>query len=108
MDLKMRRSGQLCSRYPFRHRPSSMLGKRFLLKATRKAGCPNLWNPCRPLGLPPIYDALQADAFFMQGFNAARDRLFQIDLWRRRELGQLAGVLGSSYLPQGQATRLFP
>ena len=59
-------------------------------------------------GVPHIYAATQADAFFMQGFNAARDRLFQIDLWRRRELGQLAEVLGSSYLPQDQATRLFP
>lgn len=58
-------------------------------------------------GVPHIYAATQADAFFMQGFNAARDRLFQIDLWRRRGLGQLAEVLGSSYVPQDQATRLF-
>jgi penicillin amidase len=58
-------------------------------------------------GVPHIYAATQADAFFMQGFNAARDRLFQIDLWRRRGLGQLAEILGSSYVPQDQATRLF-
>lgn len=58
-------------------------------------------------GVPHIYAATQADAFFMQGFNAARDRLFQIDLWRRRGLGQLAEVLGASYVPQDQATRLF-
>ena len=29
-----------------------------------------------------------------QGFQAARDRLFQIDLWRRRGLGRLAEVFG--------------
>ena len=34
-------------------------------------------------GVPHIYAANQDDVFFAQGFNAARDRLFQIDLWRR-------------------------
>jgi penicillin amidase len=47
------------------------------------------------------------DAFFVQGFNAARDRLWQIDLWRRRGLGQLAEVFGPSYLEQDRAARLF-
>jgi penicillin amidase len=58
-------------------------------------------------GVPHMYAATQADAFFVQGFNAARDRLFQIDLWRRRGLGQLSEVLGAAYVPQDQATRLF-
>jgi len=58
-------------------------------------------------GVPHIYAASEDDAFFTQGFNAARDRLFQIDLWRRRGLGQLAEVLGPSYVAQDQATRLF-
>ena len=39
-------------------------------------------------GVPHIYAENQDDVFFAQGFNAARDRLFQIDLWRRRGLGQ--------------------
>lgn len=58
-------------------------------------------------GVPHIYTASQDDAFFVQGFNAARDRLFQIDLWRRRGLGQLSEVFGPSYLAQDKATRLF-
>ncbi|MBP0598802.1 penicillin acylase family protein [Herbaspirillum sp. LeCh32-8] len=58
-------------------------------------------------GVPHIFAGSQHDAFFMQGFNAARDRLFQIDLWRRRGLGQLSEVFGPAYLAQDKATRLF-
>lgn len=35
-------------------------------------------------GVPHIYAKSREDAFFAQGFNAARDRLWQIDLWRKR------------------------
>jgi penicillin G amidase len=58
-------------------------------------------------GVPHIYAKNEADLFFAQGFNAARDRLFQIDLWRRRGLGQLAEVFGPAYVEQDKATRLF-
>lgn len=58
-------------------------------------------------GVPHIFAANEADAFFVQGFNAARDRLFQIDLWRRRGLGELAEVFGPAYVEQDKATRLF-
>jgi penicillin amidase len=58
-------------------------------------------------GVPHIYAASQDDVFFVQGFNAARDRLFQIDLWRRRGLGQLASVFGPAYVEQDRAARLF-
>src|SRR5262245_58607393 len=37
-------------------------------------------------GVPHIFAKSTDDAFFAQGFNAARDRLFQIDLWHRRGL----------------------
>ena len=60
-----------------------------------------------PWGVPHIYAKSTPDAYFAQGFNAARDRLFQIDLWRRRGLGQLAEVLGPAYLAQDQASRHF-
>src|SRR5215217_7697833 len=43
-------------------------------------------------GVPHIYASSTYDAFFAQGFNAARDRLWQIDLWRRRGLGLLSGA----------------
>src|SRR5215469_1317574 len=58
-------------------------------------------------GVPHIYAKSEADLFFAQGFNAARDRLFQIDLWRRRGMGQLSEVFGPAYLEQDRAARLF-
>ncbi len=58
-------------------------------------------------GVPHIYANTHYDAFFVQGFNAARDRLWQIDVWRRRGLGQLSEVFGAEYLAQDRATRLF-
>lgn len=47
------------------------------------------------------------DAFVAQGFNAARDRLWQIDLWRKRGLGLLSADFGPGYLEQDRAARLF-
>lgn len=58
-------------------------------------------------GVPHIYANNRLDAFTAQGFQVARDRLFQIDLWRRRGLGKLAEVLGERYIPQDRAARLF-
>jgi penicillin amidase len=58
-------------------------------------------------GVPHIYASGEADLFFAQGFNAARDRLFQIDLWRRRGLGLLAEAFGPEYVEQDRAARLF-
>lgn len=56
-------------------------------------------------GVPHIYAQSPGDLFVAQGFNAARDRLFQIDLWRRRGNGRLAEVLGVSYVDQDRANR---
>ncbi len=58
-------------------------------------------------GVPHLYAANQQDVFFVQGYNAARDRLFQIDLWRRRGLGRLAEVFGPTFVEQDRAARLF-
>ena len=58
-------------------------------------------------GVPHIYAGEHYDAFFAQGFNAARDRLWQIDLWRRKGLGQLSEVLGPAYVEQDRANRMF-
>ena len=58
-------------------------------------------------GVPHIYARNESDVFFAQGFNAARDRLFQVDLWRRRGLGQLAEVFGPEFVDQDRAARLF-
>ncbi|WP_296599457.1 penicillin acylase family protein [Phenylobacterium sp.] len=58
-------------------------------------------------GIPHIYAASSRDAFFLQGWNAARDRLWQIDLWRKRGLGRLSASFGPAYVAQDRAARLF-
>jgi penicillin amidase len=58
-------------------------------------------------GIPHIFAASRRDAFFLQGYNAARDRLWQIDLWRKRGLGLLSKSFGPSFVEQDRAARLF-
>lgn len=58
-------------------------------------------------GVPHIYAENRDDLFVAQGFNAARDRLFQIDLWRRRGLGLLSEVFGEEFVERDRAARLF-
>ncbi len=58
-------------------------------------------------GIPHIYASEHFDAFFVQGFNAARDRLWQIDFWRRKGLGELAEVFGPELVEKDRAARLF-
>jgi penicillin amidase len=60
-----------------------------------------------PWGIPHIFAEHDEDAFFAQGFNAARDRLWQLDLWRRRGLGLLSEAFGADYLARDRAARLF-
>ncbi|XVT56127.1 penicillin acylase family protein [Saccharomonospora azurea] len=57
--------------------------------------------------VPHIYAKNTADLFFAQGYNAARERLFQMDLWRRKGLGQLSEVFGEAYVEQDRAARLM-
>jgi penicillin amidase len=58
-------------------------------------------------GIPHIRAGSLHDLFMAQGFNAARDRLWQLDLWRKRGLGLLAADFGPGYLAQDHAARLF-
>ena len=58
-------------------------------------------------GIAHIRAESLADLWFMQGFNAARDRLWQIDLWRKRGLGLLAADFGPGFLEQDKASRMF-
>jgi penicillin amidase len=80
-------------------------------ESTEVVQLPGLRQPVEILvdrwGVPHIFAENENDLFFAQGFNAARDRLFQLDLWRRRGLGQLAEVLGPEYVEQDRAARLF-
>ncbi|MBC7166658.1 penicillin acylase family protein [Phenylobacterium sp.] len=58
-------------------------------------------------GVAHIYAGSVRDALFLQGYNVARDRLWQIDLWRKRGLGRLAEDFGPQYVAQDRAARLF-
>lgn len=82
-----------------------------VVQASQRYRVPGLEEPAEIIvdawGVPHIYAGTHYDAFFVQGFNAARDRLWQIDLWRRRGLGLLSEVLGEAYVAQDRAARLF-
>lgn len=58
-------------------------------------------------GIPHVRANTRRDIFFVQGFNAARDRLWQLDIWRKRGLGRLAADFGPGFLAQDRAARLF-
>lgn len=56
-------------------------------------------------GVPHIYATSAHDAYLAQGFNAARDRLWQLDYARRRGLGLLAEAFGEHLVPWDRAAR---
>jgi penicillin G amidase len=58
-------------------------------------------------GVPHIYAETERDLFFAQGYNAARDRLFQLEIWRRQATGTVAEILGPREIPRDHGARLF-
>ena len=58
-------------------------------------------------GIPHIRATTRHDVFFTQGFAVARERLWQLDLWRKRGLGKLAEDFGPGFLAEDRAARLF-
>ncbi|MFN9266687.1 MAG: penicillin acylase family protein, partial [Acidobacteriota bacterium] len=58
-------------------------------------------------GIPHIYAQNQDDLYFAQGYMAARDRLWQIDLWRRAGSGKLSAALGPAYLERDRTALLL-
>lgn len=58
-------------------------------------------------GISHIYAQNEHDLFFAQGYAAARDRTFQLELWRRQATGTLAEVLGPRELERDRGARLF-
>ena len=58
-------------------------------------------------GVNHIYAQNEHDLFFTQGYCAARDRLFQFEIWRRQATGTLAEILGERELPRDIGARLF-
>lgn len=58
-------------------------------------------------GINHIYARNEHDLFFAQGYSAARDRLFQLEIWRRQATGTVAELLGPRELERDIGTRLF-
>lgn len=58
-------------------------------------------------GVNHIYAKNEHDLFFAQGYLAAQDRLFQLDMWRRQATGTVAELLGPQELKRDIGTRLF-
>ncbi|MGH9850063.1 MAG: penicillin acylase family protein [Blastocatellia bacterium] len=58
-------------------------------------------------GVAHIYAETQDDLFFAQGFVAAQDRLWQMDLWRRQGEGKLAEILGPGAVERDRFARLI-
>jgi penicillin amidase len=72
---------------------------------------PQLQQPVRIVtdtwGVAHIFAQTEYDLFFAQGFQAATDRLFQFEIFRRRATGTMAEVFGPRELARDQGVRLF-
>ena len=58
-------------------------------------------------GINHVYANNQRDLFFMQGYLAAKDRLFQFEIWRRQATGTVSEIFGENELDRDIGTRLF-
>ncbi|MDX5479535.1 MAG: penicillin acylase family protein, partial [Cyclobacteriaceae bacterium] len=58
-------------------------------------------------GINHIFAQNEHDLFFSQGYLAAKDRLFQFEIWRRRATGTLAEIMGAKELERDKGVRLF-
>lgn len=57
-------------------------------------------------GIAHIYARNELDLFFAQGYSAARDRLFQMEIWRRQATGTTAEIFGRRELKRDIGARL--
>ena len=77
----------------------------------KEPAIPGLQQPVEILrdrwGIAHIYARNEHDLFLAQGYNAARDRLFQLELWRRRATGTLAEIQGPRALTSDIGSRLL-
>src|SRR5205085_3891452 len=58
-------------------------------------------------GVNHIYAQNERDLFFAQGYCAAKDRLFQFEIWRRQATGTVAEILGPREISRDIGARLF-
>ena len=58
-------------------------------------------------GIPHIAAKSETDLFLAQGFVAAQDRLWQMEIWRRGAEGRLAEIYGKDAIPRDRMARLL-
>jgi penicillin amidase len=58
-------------------------------------------------GVNHIFARNEHDLFFSQGYCAAKDRLFQFEMWRRQASGTTSEIFGERELKRDIGTRLF-
>lgn len=87
------------------------LGAAASVSASETLLCPGLSQPVEIIkdrwGISHIYAKSEGDLFFTQGYNVARDRLFQLEMWRRQATGTVAEILGPQELERDIGNRLF-
>lgn len=59
------------------------------------------------LGVPHVRAGSLHDAYFGQGYLVARDRLFQIDMELRGDMGRMAEAFGPRFVAADKVARLF-
>ncbi|MCB0656914.1 MAG: penicillin acylase family protein [Saprospiraceae bacterium] len=88
-----------------------LIGSTFLYGQKEMISVQGLTKPVEILvdrwGVPHIYAQSEHDLFFAQGYYAARDRLFQFEVWRRQATGTCAEWLGVREINRDIGTRLF-
>jgi penicillin amidase len=57
-------------------------------------------------GINHIYAQNEPDLFFAQGYAAAKDRLFQFEIWRRQATGTVSEILGRREVTRDRGARL--
>lgn len=58
-------------------------------------------------GIPHVYGATDEDAFYGAGYQMASDRLFHMEMTRRRAYGRAAEVLGADAVEDDELARVF-
>jgi len=86
-----------------------MPGRELLCLAALVITVPGLHQPVEVVrdaaGMPGVKAQDNFDLFFARGFVAARDHMYDMEVWRRTVEGKLAEVLGPEYVERDQAAR---
>ena len=97
--------------YPIKACCLTIIGGFLFIACSEKQAFPQLQEKVEVVrdknGINHIFAQNEQDLFFAQGYLAAKDRLFQFELWRRQATGTLAEILGPDELARDIGARLF-